>query len=68
MLSINNNNCNYIERERQVIELYDQGKSTLENMHRRNVDTLQNDIDRLFNERRPYDLKTVWPMTDTVLV
>ena len=52
MLSINNNNCNYIERERQVIELYDQGKSTLENMHRRNVDTLQNDIDRLLNEWR----------------
>ena len=28
MLSINNNNCDYKERERQVIELYDQGKST----------------------------------------
>jgi transcriptional regulator len=28
MLSINNNNCDYTERERQVIELYKQGKST----------------------------------------
>jgi hypothetical protein len=28
MLSINNNNCDYKERERHVIELYDQGKST----------------------------------------
>src|SRR6188472_1378008 len=28
MLSINNNNCDYTERERHVIELYDQGKST----------------------------------------
>jgi Mor family transcriptional regulator len=28
MLSINNSNCDYSERERHVIELYDQGKST----------------------------------------
>jgi Bacterial regulatory proteins, luxR family len=28
MLSTNNNNCDYTERERQVIELYDQGKHT----------------------------------------
>src|SRR6188472_4668401 len=28
MLSINNNNCNYTERERHVIGLYDQGKNT----------------------------------------
>ena len=28
MLSINNNNCDYTEREKQVIELYNQGKST----------------------------------------
>jgi hypothetical protein len=28
MLSINNNNCDYSEREMQVIELYDQGKTT----------------------------------------
>jgi chorismate mutase len=28
MLSINNNNCDYSERERHVIGLYDQGKST----------------------------------------
>jgi DNA-binding NarL/FixJ family response regulator len=28
MLSINNNDHDYNERERQVIELYDQGKST----------------------------------------
>ena len=28
MLSINNNNCDYTEREKQVLEIYDQGKST----------------------------------------
>jgi len=50
-------------RRRHIAEL-----TEVENMLHQNVDTLQNDIDRLFNERRPYDLKTVWPMTDTVLV
>jgi chorismate mutase len=33
-------------RKRQIVELTD-----VENMHHQNVDTLQNDIDRLFNER-----------------
>jgi endonuclease III-like uncharacterized protein len=34
-------------RRRQIAEL-----TEVENMHHQNIDTLQNDIDRLFNERR----------------
>jgi chorismate mutase len=34
-------------RKRQIVEL-----TEVENMHQQNVDTLQNDIDRLLNERR----------------
>ena len=33
-------------RRRQIVEL-----NEVENMHRYNIDTLQNDIDHLFNER-----------------
>src|SRR5205823_1720274 len=34
-------------RKRHIVEL-----TEVENMHQQNIDTLQDDIDRLFNERR----------------
>ena len=42
LLSINNNNYDYTERERKVIELYNQGKSTREIAQILRIDLLRN--------------------------
>jgi hypothetical protein len=46
-LTILSQNTSVFARKRDIVEL-----TEVENMHHQNIDTLQNDIDHLFNERR----------------